>query len=91
MSTTCPGFASALVLRCARDDRAALGTLLDLLYAPVAAVVGGPGAARDDLVVEVFQDVWRFADTFRRDEDAVAWVLDLAGARARRTPAGVAV
>lgn len=87
----CPGLVSALVLRCARDDRAALGTLFDLLHAPVAAMVDGPGVPRDDLVAEVFQDVWRNAHSFRRDEDAVEWVLDLARATARRCPAAIAV
>jgi len=90
-SAGCPGFVSALVLRCARDDRAALGTLVDLLYAPVAATVGEPGIPRDDLVAEVFHTVWRRAHAFRRDDDAVAWVLDLARATARRYPAPVAV
>ncbi|MDO9496781.1 MAG: sigma factor [Nocardioides sp.] len=87
----CPGLVSVLVLRCARDDRDALGTLVDLLYAPVAATVGEPGIARDDLVAEVFHTVWRRAHAFRRDDDAVAWVLDLARSTARRYPAAVAV
>lgn len=87
----CPGFVSALVLRCARDDRAALGTLFDLLYAPVAATVGSPGMARDDLVAEVFQDVWANANHFHRGDDAVAWVLGLARQKSARAPAAMAV
>ncbi len=87
----CPGLVTALLLRCARDDRSALGVLFDLLYAPVAATVGGTGAERDDLVVEVFQDVWLRANSFRRGDDPVAWVLDLARSTASRSPAAVAV
>lgn len=82
---------SALVLRCARGDREALGTLFDLLHAPVAALIDGPGVPRDDLVVEVFQDVWRSAPAFRLGDDPVAWVLGLARSTARRCPAAVAV
>lgn len=91
-TTDCPGFVSALVLRCARGDRAALGTLVDLLYAPVAATVSGPRTAvDDDLVAQVFRDVWRTAPTFRREDNAVVWVLDLARATARRSRLAVAV
>lgn len=87
----CPGFVSALVLRCARDDRAALGTLFDLLYAPVAVTVGGPGRERDDLVAEVFQRVWTNANHFRRGDDPVDWVLGLARQTAARVPTAMAV
>ncbi|GEP32303.1 hypothetical protein NSZ01_00710 [Nocardioides szechwanensis] len=87
----CPGFVSALVLRCARDDRAALGTLFDLLHAPVAAMVGGSGIERDDLVAEVFQEVWANANHFRRGDDPVAWVLGLARQTGARAPAAIAV
>ena len=62
VSTSCPGLVSALVLRCARGDRAALGTLFDLLYAPVAATVGGPGVPRDDLPD---CGAWLYSDTVR--------------------------
>lgn len=89
--SSCPGFVTDLVLRCARGDRAALGVLFDLLHAPVAAAVGSPGVARDDLVVEVFRDVWLQAPAFRRGADPVAWVLDLARSAAHRSPAAVAV
>jgi DNA-directed RNA polymerase specialized sigma24 family protein len=87
----CPGFVTALVLRCARDDRAALGTLFDLLYAPVAATVRRPGTERDDLVAEVFHDVWANANHFRRGEDPVAWVLGIARQRAAHAPSAMAV
>jgi DNA-directed RNA polymerase specialized sigma24 family protein len=87
----CPGFVTALVLRCAQGDRSALGTLFDLLHGPVAATLGAPGVSRDDLVVEVFRDVWLQAPTFPRGADPVAWVLDLARAAAGRTRTAVAV
>lgn len=89
--SSCPGFVTDLVLRCARGDRAALGVLFDLLHSPVAAVVGTPGVARDDLVVEVFRDVWQRAPAFHSGDDPVTWVLELARSTARSSPAGVAV
>lgn len=89
--SSCPGLVTALILRCARGDQAALGTLFDLLHAPVAAIVGGHGRGRDDLVVEVFHHVWRGAPAFRRGDDPVAWVLDLARSSARPAPVAVAV
>lgn len=89
--SSCPGFVTDLVLRCARGDRAALGVLFDLLHAPVAATVGTPEVARDDLVVEVFRDVWLRAPAFRRGDDPVAWVLELARSTALRSPAALAV
>ncbi|WP_309648294.1 hypothetical protein [Nocardioides sp.] len=76
----CAGLISALVLRCAGGERDALGTLVDLFYAPVLAAVApqGHSDADADQVVEVFHEVWRRAPGFEAGHDPVTWILDVA-------------
>jgi DNA-directed RNA polymerase specialized sigma24 family protein len=80
--SACEGLVSGLLVRCARGETAALGTLFDLTYGLVAATLGRRAAEEtDDLVVEVFQDVWRHAPAFRPGlQDPLAWLLGIADA-----------
>lgn len=73
----CPGFVSALVLRCARGDHDALGALFDLFFPLVHArlAVLAPHEPIDERVIDTFQRVWQEAPGYQVAEDAVAWVM----------------
>ncbi|MCD4526776.1 sigma factor [Nocardioides sp. cx-173] len=89
----CEGLLTGLVLRCARGETQALGTLFDLTYALVAASLRRRIAteATEDVLVEVFQDVWRSAPAFRPGrQDPLAWLLGIAEAAVGPRPALVA-
>lgn len=76
----CPGFVTALVLRCGQGDRAALLALMDLLYAPVRARLAPTCADEeaDALVGRAFVHLWHRASSYapRSQPDVVAWLLD---------------
>lgn len=83
----CPGFATALLLRCGQGDRPALLTLMELFYAPVRARVAAdlPDHEADALVGQAFIHIWERAPSYRprRQPGPVAWVLDEASAAVR--------
>jgi Sigma-70 region 2 len=82
-TAACPGFITALLVRCGRGDEAALGLLFDLFYAPVAAAVGRQGRPEtvEELVHAAFVRVWRHAPTFvPGDQRPVEWVMEQASA-----------
>jgi hypothetical protein len=82
----CPGFITALLLRCGHGDEAALGLLFDLFYAPVAATVGGQARPEmvETLVHAAFVRVWCYAPTFvPGDQRPVEWVMEQALATAQ--------
>ena len=85
----CPGFVTALVLRCGQGDQAALLTLMELLYAPVRARIASnrPDDEADVLVGRAFLHVWEHASSYdtRRQPGPVAWVLDEAASTVRET------
>jgi len=84
----CAGAITGLVLRCAEGNRAALGTLFDLFYAPVLATVApqGPSETTDGQVVEVFREVWRRAPRFEVGQDPATWILAVAQGVRPATP-----
>jgi len=76
----CPGFVTALVLRCGRGDEAALVALMELLYSPVRArlAVALPDAEADELVGLAFIHIWGRAAAYDAPSQAgvIAWLLD---------------
>ena len=96
--SACEGLVTGLVVRSARGETAALGVLFDLTYGLVAATlrrrlpVPTLDADLDDLVVEVFHEVWRSAPSFRPGRhDPLSWLLGIADAAVPATgPALVA-
>lgn len=75
----CPGFVTALVLRCGQGDQAALLALVELFYAPVRARIAGArsGDEVDELVSRAFVHIWQRASSYepRRQPGPVAWIL----------------
>lgn len=91
----CPGFLTALLLRCGQGDQRALLALMELFYAPVRACVatGRPDDEADVLVGRAFVQVWQHASSYepRRQPGPVAWVLTEAASAVRdATPVLVA-
>jgi DNA-directed RNA polymerase specialized sigma24 family protein len=79
----CPGFVTALVLRCASGDETALMALMSLLYAPVRARLSGAAVSEteaDELVGRAFVHIWRRAAAYDVSNPAgvIAWLLDQA-------------
>lgn len=73
------GFVSDLLVRCGREDDAALALLFDVLSpvvtASVSAAVEPPGVL--ECVKDVFLEVWRGAPDYRvGDGSPVAWIMD---------------
>ena len=84
----CPGFITDLILRCAARDKAALGSLFDLMYPLVNAIVRGatPADSDDALVVAAFHRLWGRAPTYDPNLfGSVEWIV--AQARAVRAEA----
>ncbi len=84
----CPGFITALILRCAARDKAALGSLFDLLYPLVLATVRGavPSDSDETRVLVTFRRLWEQAPTYDpKLSGSVEWVI--AHARAVRAEA----
>ena len=84
----CPGFITALILRCAAGDEAALGSLFDLLYPLVNAIVGSaaPSDSDETRVVATFHRLWDQAPTYDpKLFGPVEWIV--AQARAVRAEA----
>ena len=76
--TTCRGFITELVQRCARRDEEALGRLVDLLQPLVLAAAQHrfPHRPADDVAVEVFVRVWQLAPSFDGGQiGPVTWIL----------------
>ena len=74
----CPGFITALILRCAARDEAALGSLFDLLYPLVIAVVGGavPSDSDETRALATFRRLWEQSPTYDpKLFGAVEWVV----------------
>ena len=86
----CPGFVTALILRCGQGDQPALLTLMELLYAPVRASVasGRPDDEADALVGQAFVHIWEHASSYepRRQPGPVAWILAEAATTVRSAP-----
>jgi hypothetical protein len=79
------GVVTALVVRCAAGDEAALKQLMSLFYGAAVAQAAArvPPGEVEDAVVRGFVRVWRRAGTFRpRADGAVVWVMDQLGSRA---------
>lgn len=77
----CPGFVTALVLRCGQGDESALLALMELLYGPVRArlaVADLPDAEADELVRRAFVHIWRRAASYDASNQAgvISWLLD---------------
>lgn len=88
----CPGFVTALVLRCGQGDESALLALMELLYVPVRArlaVVALPDAEADELVGRAFVHIWRRAASYDASHQAgvISWLLDEAASALGLTPA----
>lgn len=85
----CAGIVSDLLVRCGRGEVPALGSLFDVMYGVVVATLRRrlPAAAEtDDLVVEVFHDIWLAAPSFRAGrQNPVVWVLEVTEAAVRPT------
>lgn len=95
----CPGFITALVLRCGQGDQAALLALMELFYAPVRARVADSDTVSlsddevDALVGRAFVHIWQRAPSYdpARRPGPVAWLLAEAAATVRgASPALVA-
>lgn len=88
MPGRCPGFVSNLILRCARGDRSAMGSLFDLMYPLVAdaSVQRFPALPTDDVVAAVFVQVWRYAPAYTADDRSrpIEWILGLVSTVADR-------
>ncbi len=81
----CPGFITDLILRCAAGDKPALGSLFDLMYPLVNAIVGSvsPSDSDETLVVATFHRLWDQAPTYdSKLSGSVEWIV--AQARAVR-------
>lgn len=92
----CPGFVTALVLRCGQGDQSALGALMSLLYGPVRArlaVADLPDADADELVGRAFVHIWRRAASYDASHPVgvVAWLLDEAVSAVGLTKPALAV
>lgn len=77
----CPGFVTALVLRCGQGDEAALVALMELLYAPVCArlaVTTLPSHEAEEIAGRAFVHIWHRAAAYDPSPgaDVVAWLLD---------------
>lgn len=85
----CPGFVTALLLRCGEGDQRALLALMELFYAPVRARIaaGRPDDEADALVGRAFVHLWEHAPSYepRRQPEPVAWILAQAAATVRET------
>lgn len=87
----CPGFVTALVLRCGRGDESALVALMELLYGPVRARLGlahHSDAEADEVLGRAFVHIWRRAASYDASKQAgvVAWLLDEAASTPGLTP-----
>jgi hypothetical protein len=74
----CPGFITDLILRCAAGDKPALGSLFDLMYPLVNAIVGGaaPSDSDETRVVATFHRLWDQAPAYDpKLFGSVEWVL----------------
>ncbi len=72
------GFVSDLLVRCGREDDAALGLLFDVLSPVVTARLSTSvePAHIPDCVTDVFVEVWRGAPDYRAGEvSSVAWIM----------------
>ncbi len=81
----CPGFVTALVLRCAAGDDSALMVLMALTYAPVRALLVSrvlTDTEADELVGRAFIHIWHQAESYDASTQAgvIAWLLHEAGA-----------
>lgn len=77
----CPGFVTALVLRCGQGDKSALLVLMELLYLPVRARLATadlPSAEMDELVGRAFIHIWQSAPSYdpSTQTGVVAWLLE---------------
>ena len=91
----CPGFVTALVLRCGQGDESALVALMGLLYGPVRARLAVDAlrdTEADELVGRAFLHIWRRAASYDGSNQAgvIAWLLDEAVSALGMTTPGLA-